>query len=85
MFPTLVKNVGFIMMIVGIIQLTTRVLVGGRERISLGENHTVLHLTKGRRRIQMRKSQVGEGPPLLSSVSGVASWTTMLMSARIMF
>lgn len=33
----------------------------------------------------MRKIQVGERLPLLSSASSLVSWATVLMSARIMF
>lgn len=55
-FPTLVNKCKFMMRTTGLVLLTTRVLVRGKERICLRENHAILQLKKVSRGLQMRKS-----------------------------
>lgn len=49
-----------------------------------GKNCIVLHVTKGSRRVQMRKSQVRERLSLLSSALSMVSWVIVPMTIRIM-
>ena len=68
-----------------LVLLIIRASTRRRGRISTMGSRIIPQLTEGRKHLQMRESQAGEILPLMSSVSSVASWATMLMHAGIMF